>query len=102
MMNPNAGVLNAYYLKPIYNHQKSFYNKAYVKKWGSYKELYSYNTRVAIIKLDANGMNEKLILGRMATCSATTLKHVKEWLYQEGFEVYSKSELSKHYEVGKF
>ena len=96
MMNPNASVLNAYYLKPVYNHQKSFYNKAYVKEW------YSYNTRVAIIKLDANGMNEKLILGRMATCSATTLKHVKEWLYQEGFEVYSKSELSKHYEVGKF
>lgn len=102
MMNPNAGVLKAYYLKPVYNHQKSFYNKAYVKEWGNCKELYSYNTRVAIIKLDANGMNEKLILGRMATCSATTLKHVREFLTQQGFEIYPKSEMYKHYEMGKF
>ena len=102
MMNPNAGVLNAYYLKPIHDNHKSFYKKAYVKEWGNSKELYSYGTRVALIKLDENGMNNKLILGRMATCSATTLKHVKEFLYQEGFEVYPKSELSKHYEFGKF
>lgn len=102
MMNPNAGVLNAYYLKPVYDHQKSFYNKAYVKEWGNCKELYSYNTRVAIIKLDANGMNEKLILGNYATCSATILKHLREFCRQQGFEVYPKSEWSKHYEFGKF
>ena len=102
MMNPNAGVLNAYYLKPIHDNHKSFYKKAYVKEWGNSKELYSYGTRVALVKLDANGMNEKLILGRMATCSATTLRHVREFLTQQGFEVYPKSELYKHYEMGNF
>lgn len=102
MMNPNAGVLNAYYLKPIRDSRKSFYKKAYVKEWGDCKELYSYGTRVALIKLDENGMNNKLILGRMATCSATTLRHLKEWLYQEGFVVYPKAELCKHYEMGNF
>lgn len=102
MMNPNAGVLKAYYLKPIRDSHKSFYKKAYVKEWATCKELYSYNTRVAIIKLDANGMNEKLILGRMATCSATTLRHVREFMYQQGFKVYEKKKLGKYYEVGKF
>ena len=62
MMNPNAGVLNAYYLKPIHDNHKSFYKKAYVKEWATAKELYSYGTRVALIKLDENGMNNKLIL----------------------------------------
>lgn len=102
MMNHNNGVLNAYYPKPIYDNHKSFYNKAYVEERGNRKELYSYNTRVAIIKLDANGMNEKLILGNYATCSATTLRHLREFCLQQGFEVYPKSEWGKHYEVGKF
>lgn len=102
MMNPNAGVLNAYYLKPIHDNHKSFYKKAYVKEWATAKELYSYGTRVALIKLDENGMNNKLILGRMATCSATTLRHVREFMYQQGYETYEKKELAKHYEVGKF
>ncbi len=102
MTNPNAGVLNAYYLKPIRDSRKSFYKKAYVKEWGNCKELYSYGTRVALVKLDANGMNEKLILGRMAMCSATSTRHLKEFAYQQGFEVYPKGEMLKHYELGNF
>lgn len=102
MMNPNAGVLNAYYLKPIHDGRKSFYKKAYVKEWGNCKELYSYGTRVALIKLDANGMNEKMVLGRMAMCSATTLRHLREFQNQQGFATYPKSEMLKHYELGNF
>lgn len=102
MTNPNNGVLNAYYMKPIYDNHKSFYNKAYVKEYDNFKELYSYGTRVAIIKLDSNGMNEKLILGNYATCSATTLRHLREFCLQQGFKVYPKSEWGKHYEFGKF
>lgn len=103
MTNPNANVLNSYYLKPIRDSRKSFYKKAYVREWGRYKELFSYNTKVAVVCIDPiTKVNEKLVLGSHATCSATTLRHVREFMYQQGFETYEKKDLYKHYEMGNF
>lgn len=93
---------SAYYLEPKSDNHKSFYKKAYVKVWGNCKELYSYGTRVAMVKANPNGYNEKLVLGNYATCSATTLRHLKEFMVQEGFEVFPKAKIRDHYESARW
>lgn len=60
--------------------RKSFYKKAYVnvnEKLGV-KELLSYNTRVAFIK-----NNTLYLRDYFYKCSPTTLRHLKEFIYQE-------------------
>lgn len=76
-------------LEPMIDARKSFYNKAHVITKGDVKQLQSYNTIVAEIK-----DNKAEIFG---IYSATTLRHIKDFLYQNGFEIGSKSELEKMY-----
>ena len=79
-------------LKPIYDSRKSFYKKAYtIKDDDGTIHLISYTTEVAYIKggkLHINGFY-----------SATTLRHIKEFIaqYIGVFAVASKQELEKLY-----
>ena len=79
-------------LSPQYDARKSFYGKAKVVTDSDGTQiLYSYNTPVVEIK------NGKPILKAMWDSSATTLRHVKEFLKQNGFDIGSKAQLAKMY-----
>lgn len=72
--------------------RKSFYGKAHVVTDDDGTQiLYSYNTPVVEIK------GGKVTLKPMWDSSATTLRHVKEFLKQNGFEVGSKAQIAKMY-----
>jgi len=76
-------------LNPVYDSRKSFYKKAHVIHDGANMKLQSYNTIVAEIK-----DGEAVIYGFY---SATTIRHIKDFLYQNGFEIGTKAELEKMY-----
>jgi hypothetical protein len=79
-------------LSPQYDSSKSFYGKAKVVTDSDGTQiLYSYDTPVVEIK------DDKVVLKPMWDSSATTLRHVKEFLKQNGFEVGSKAQLAKMY-----
>lgn len=80
-----------YDLLPEYDGRKSFYNKARVDVNGRTgdEKLYSYNTLVAEIK---NG--KPVVYG---TYSATTLRHIKEWLKQNGFKADTAKQIMADY-----
>ena len=86
-------------LKPIHDHAKSFYNKAHVvTDDDGTKVLISYNTPVC--KIDKDG--EVTLLHDRRTylgwnSSPTTLRHVKEFLMQNGKKVVPLRELPKVY-----
>lgn len=93
-----------YDLEPIYDSRKSFYNKAIVTEdstlWDNdtllradgEKHLYSYNTEVCYIDAE-----NKVHLLPSWNCSVTTLRHIKEFLRQEGFKADSKAQIEKDY-----
>ena len=76
-------------LQPIYSNVKSFYRKARVLKNDDTIQLISYSTKVAEIK---NGKAH--IFGWY---SATTTRHIKEFLQQNGFKTGTKEQLEKMY-----
>lgn len=76
-------------LEPIYSNVKSFCNKAKVLNDNGVIKLQSYSTIVAEIR---NGKAK--IFGFY---SATTTRHIKEFLQQMGFEVGTKAQLEKLY-----
>ena len=79
-----------YDLVPVYENRKSFYGKAKVIVMESGEIiLKSYDSFVASIK------NGKATINGLY--SNTTLRHIKEFLHQNGFEVGSKKELEKMY-----
>lgn len=81
-----------YSLQPRYDGRKSFYNKAQVEVDDTnprIKKLYSYNTLVAEIRF-----GKPKVFG---TYSQTTLRHIKEFLRQEGFKADSKKQILKDY-----
>lgn len=92
------------FLNPIYDGRKSFYNKAIVTEnaviWADgqtvradgEKHLYSYNTEVCYI--DAQ---KKVHLLPKWNFSATTLRHIKEFLKQNGFTADTKKQIEKDY-----
>lgn len=76
-------------LQPIHDTHKSFYKKAHTLTEDNKTYLVSYNTTVAQVidgELSING-----------TYSSTTLRHIKEFIHQMGFEVGSKDEIAKMY-----
>ena len=84
-----------YDLKTINDSRKSFYGKAFVKELpNGDKQLISYNTIVAEIK---DGKPQ--VYG---TYSQTTLRHIKEFLKQEGFECTTAKQIMKDYGVNKY
>lgn len=81
-------------LSPQYDSRKSFYNKAnVVDDNDGNMTLYSYNTPVCRIQ------DGKVQLLPKWDYSATTLRHVKEFLLQNGFEAGTKSQIAKRYSV---
>ena len=94
------------YLIPRYDSRKSFYNKAIVSdgalwqnsdglielKNEGIKYLYSYNTCVCYID---NSENVHLL--PHWNYSATTLRHVKEFLKQNNFKAENKKQIEQDY-----
>lgn len=76
-------------LTPVFDSRKSFYKKAYVLTEDNKTILISYSTRVAEIE-----DGKAKIFG---TYSPTTLRHIKDFLYQNNFEVGTKKQLLEWY-----
>ena len=83
-------------LKPIYDGAKSFYRKAMVDYdlRSSQITLYSYDTKVADVFHDSGDASVAIVYG---THSATTLRHIKEFLRQNGFRADSKKQIEADY-----
>lgn len=77
-----------------FDSKKSFYKKAYVEldSDNNTTTLYSYNTKVAYIDLDT----KKAVV--LMTYSATTLRHIKEFLKQNGFKAETSKQIENDYE----
>lgn len=85
-----------YDLKPQYDSRKSFYGKAWVDDKGNgTKVLYSYRTPVVRIEDGKVTLLRKGYLGWSS--SPTTLRHVKDFLKQNGFEAGSVNDIAKMY-----
>lgn len=80
--------LGTFELQPLYDHHQSFYGKAFVERWdtehGTQLVLKSYGTVVAKVTptySDEDITTYAVEVG-MGDLSATTLRHVKEFLAQ--------------------
>lgn len=82
-----------YSLEPRYDARKSFYGKAQVDTGdkGDKNKLYSYGTLVAEMK------DGKPVV--YDTYSATTLRHIKDWLKQNGFRADTSKQIMADYGV---
>jgi len=78
-----------YLLIPKYDSRKSFHGKATVEDDLKRKTLYSYHTEVAYIE---NG--RAVVTG---IYSPTTLRHIKDFLKQNGFEAKDKHQILRDY-----
>jgi hypothetical protein len=76
-------------LEPVFDSRKSFYGKAVVIDCEGVRYLKSYDTIVAQIEGD-----EAEIFG---TYSPTTLRHIKDFLHQNDFEIGTKKQLETMY-----
>jgi len=87
-------MIKSYELEPKHDSAKSFYRKARVEFLPDGDEiLISYETPVALwVKFD-----NTMVLQHVAQYSATTLRHVKEFLKQSGFKAESKKQILADY-----
>lgn len=76
-------------LEALHDSAKEFYGKAMVNEHNNVKTLYSYETRIA--KIDNGNLT---VYG---TFSPTTLRHLKEFLKQNGFKAETKKQIEKDY-----
>ena len=81
------------YMEPEYDSRASFYKKAKVDTGDNDNEnkLYSYGTLVAEMK-----DGKPVVYG---TYSQTTLRHIKEWLKQNGFKAENSKQIMADYGV---
>lgn len=85
-------------LRPVYDNRKSFYGKAQIEIKKDKLELYSYSTLVAEIERDGNKC--KVFLdGEGGLYSPTTLRHIKDFLYQSGVMFGTKFDIISRYGV---
>ena len=87
---PNAN-MSIMELCPYYDSAKSFYGKAKVVEIENDVFLVSYDTIVAFFNRDTK------IAKVIDTYSATTLRHIKEFLKQSGFKAETKKQIEKDY-----
>ena len=87
---PNTDIIMAE-LYPYYDSAKSFYGKAKIFEIENDVFLMSYDTIVAFFNRDTK------IARVMDTYSATTLRHIKEFLKQNGFKAESKKQIENDY-----
>ena len=76
-------------LEAIHDSSQSFYGKAKVEIDGNRIILYSYGSYVAFIENDV-----AYITGYY---SQTTMRHIKDFLLQNGFEAVSKKQMMEDY-----
>lgn len=84
-------------LSAIYDNRKSFYGKARIRKDRDGLTLISYETEVAKIVDKNNGYSIAPYAVIYGTYSTTTLRHIKEFLKQNGFKAESKAQIEKDY-----
>ena len=80
-------------LTPEFDSRQSFYRKAMVKYTGPWKELHSYGSHVMSLE---PGQRTVVLLPRWDE-SATSIRHVKELLKQNGFTAESKAQIARDY-----
>lgn len=84
-----------YYLEPVFDGRKSFYKKARVEVAGDGSQhLISYATEVAWIHQNLLGNPIAEVYG---IYSATTLRHIKEFLKQNGFRADNQAQIVADY-----
>jgi len=81
--------MESYELEARHDARASFYGKAKIREENNKIILTSYNTDVAFIE------DGKAIIN--GTYSATTLRHIKEFLLQHGFKAENKKQILKDY-----
>lgn len=82
--------MKIYELTPMYDAHASFYGKAKIFDYDGVKmELCSFDTIVAVIDHDKATVYD--------TYSRTTLRHIKEFLKQNGFSAENKQQIIKDY-----
>ena len=79
-----------YELSPVFDSHKSFYGKARVKVNDDTLQLVSYSTVVAIVTYLSDGAKLAHITG---VYSRTTVRHIREFLRQQGFKPGTEAEL---------
>lgn len=79
-------------LTPKFDSRKSFYGKAKISFEGDRRLLSSYGTPVAFIEPDRPPV---MLDGWDST--QTTLRHVREFLKQNGFKAESKKQMQRDY-----
>lgn len=88
--NPNSHI-SIMELCPYYDNRQSFYGKAKVIEIENDVFLVSYDTVVAFYN------REVKVPKVYDTYSATTLRHIKEFLKQSGFLAESKKQIERDY-----
>ena len=89
-----------YELSPVFDSHKSFYGKArvhachYPDTGEAFYWLISYGTVVAIVHTFADGGKRARVTG---VYSATTLRHIREFLRQQGFDPGTKSDIVRDF-----
>lgn len=78
-------------LNAQFDSRKSFYGKAQVETDNGTIKLWSYSTMVAYI--DSKGAHVN------GTYSMTTLRHIKEFLLQNGYKADSKKQILTDYAI---
>ena len=90
--------MHVYELNTLFDYRKSFYGKAVVEgdpKTGDLT-LKSYGTKVAVIEAPRfHGEERKLRV--FGTYSVTTLRHIKEFMRQNGYPPLTKNEIVETY-----
>lgn len=85
-----------YDLEPKYTNQKSFYGKAVVRKYPSNViRLHSYNTHVASYFPETDTFEVYNLQ------SNTTVKHIREFIQQQGHPYMTKREIEENYYKGE-
>lgn len=84
-------------LTAVYDSRKSFYGKAHIRRDRDSITLISYETEVAKIVDKCCGYKIAPYAVVYGTYSNTTLRHIKEFLKQNGFKAESKAQILKDY-----
>lgn len=85
--------MQTYELSANYDSRASFYGKARVEQTEREMRLISYTTHVATI-VTMGGTTKAEVYG---TYSQTTLRHIKEFLRQNGFKAENSKQIMKDY-----
>ena len=96
---------HVWYLSPKFDRAKSFYGKAVVEEDGDKLTLYSYKSKVCEINKrackssDDNARDYVTIFTPYRYDSATTVRHIKEFLKQYGFKAETKNQIFSDYKL---